>query len=77
LRILTPPPERRIHPAGRRTALGLPDESGVPIGMAARLGDGDSILIPHCSLELSYSAIANSPGFCVTLASGFLRKLAA
>jgi hypothetical protein len=39
-RILTPPPERRIHPAGRRTALGLPDKSGVPIGMAARLGVG-------------------------------------
>jgi hypothetical protein len=39
-RILTPPPERRIHPAGRRAALGLPDESGVPIGMAARPGGG-------------------------------------
>jgi hypothetical protein len=39
-RILTPPPERRIHPADRRTALGLPDESGVPIGVAARLGGG-------------------------------------
>jgi hypothetical protein len=39
-RILTPPPERRIHPAGRRAALGLPDESGVPIGIAARLGGG-------------------------------------
>ena len=38
--ILTPLPERRIHPAGRRAALGLPDESGVPIGMAARIGGG-------------------------------------
>ena len=24
-------PERRIHPAGGRVALGLPDESGVPV----------------------------------------------
>jgi hypothetical protein len=39
-RILTPPPERRIHPADRRAALGLPDESGVPIGIAAHLGGG-------------------------------------
>jgi hypothetical protein len=39
-RILIPPPERRIHPAGRRTALGLPDESGVPIGRPASLGGG-------------------------------------
>jgi hypothetical protein len=31
--IRIPPPERRIHPAGRRAALGLPDESGVPIGI--------------------------------------------
>jgi hypothetical protein len=38
--ILTPPPERRIHPADRRAALGLPDESGVLIGIAARLGGG-------------------------------------
>jgi len=37
-RLLTPP-ERRIHPAGRRTALGLPDESGVPIGMAVARGN--------------------------------------
>jgi hypothetical protein len=38
--ILTPPPERRIHPADRRAALGLPDESGIPIGIAAHLGGG-------------------------------------
>ncbi|MCX6928006.1 MAG: hypothetical protein NT154_33070, partial [Verrucomicrobia bacterium] len=35
-----PPTERRIHPAARRVAQGLPDESGVPIGTAARLGGG-------------------------------------
>jgi hypothetical protein len=39
-RILTPPPERRIHPAALVRLAGLPDESGVPIGMAARLGGG-------------------------------------
>ena len=37
-RSLAPPPERRIHLAARRAALGLPDESDVPIGIAARLG---------------------------------------
>ena len=36
--MLAPPPERRVYPAARRAALGLPDESGVPIGIAARLG---------------------------------------
>ena len=39
-RFLTPPPERRIHPAALMRLAGLPDESGVPIGMAARLGGG-------------------------------------
>jgi len=39
-RILAPPPERRIYPAARRAAPGLPDESGVPIGLAARLMRG-------------------------------------
>jgi hypothetical protein len=39
-RILTPPPERRINPAALVRLAGLPDESGVPIGMAARLGGG-------------------------------------
>ena len=39
-RSLTPPPERRIYPAALRRLTGLPDESGVPIGMAARLGGG-------------------------------------
>ena len=39
-RFLTPPPERRIHPAAPVRFAGLPDKSGVPIGMAARLGGG-------------------------------------
>ena len=37
-RILIPPPERRIHPADRRAVLGLPDVSGVPIGIAVQWG---------------------------------------
>ena len=39
-RILRPPPERRIHPAALVRFADLPDESGVPIGMAACLGGG-------------------------------------
>jgi hypothetical protein len=38
--ILTPPPERRIHSAGILQLASLPDESGVPLGMAARHGGG-------------------------------------
>jgi hypothetical protein len=39
-RILTPPPERRIHPAAPVPLARLPDESGVPVGVATRLGGG-------------------------------------
>ena len=39
-RFLTPPPERRSHPAALRRLASLPDKSGVPLGMAARLGGG-------------------------------------
>jgi len=39
-RILTPPPERRIHPAAPVPLARLPDESGVPVGSAIRLGGG-------------------------------------
>jgi hypothetical protein len=38
--ILTPPPERRIYPAAPVPLARLPDESGVPVGMATRLGGG-------------------------------------
>jgi hypothetical protein len=39
-RILTPPPERRIHPAAPVPLARLPDESGVPVGSAIRFGGG-------------------------------------
>ena len=39
-RILILPPERRIHPAGPVPLARLPDESGVPVGSAIRLGGG-------------------------------------
>jgi hypothetical protein len=39
-RILTPPPERRIYPAAPVPLVRLPDESGVPVGVATRLGGG-------------------------------------
>ena len=39
-RILTPPPERRIHPAAPVPLARLPDESGVPVGVATGLGGG-------------------------------------
>src|ERR1035437_2280194 len=39
-RILTPPPERRIYPAAPVPLARLPDESGVPVGVATRLGGG-------------------------------------
>jgi len=39
-RFLTPPPERRIHPAAPVPLARLPDESGVPVGVASRLGGG-------------------------------------
>src|ERR1035438_1992923 len=39
-RTRAPPPERRIHPAAPVRLAGLPDESGVPVGMAASLGGG-------------------------------------
>jgi hypothetical protein len=39
-RILTPPPERRIYPAVPVPLARLPDESGVPVGVATRLGGG-------------------------------------
>ena len=32
--------ERRIYPAALVRLAGLPDKSGVPVGMAARLGGG-------------------------------------
>src|ERR1035437_958313 len=46
-RILTPPPERRIHPAAPVRLAGLPDESGVPLGMATRLCGGVRIPRPR------------------------------
>jgi hypothetical protein len=39
-RIRTPPPERRIHPAAPVKFASLPDESGVPVGVATSLGGG-------------------------------------
>jgi len=39
-RILTPPPERRIHPAVPVPLARLPDESGVPVCSATRRGGG-------------------------------------
>ena len=39
-RILTPPSERRIYPAAPVPRARLPDESGVPVGVAIRLGGG-------------------------------------
>ena len=39
-RILTPSSERRIHPAAPVPLARLPDESGVPVGVATRLGGG-------------------------------------
>src|ERR1035441_443432 len=59
-RILTPPPERRIHPAGRRAALGLPDESGVPIGIAACHGGGVRMRPPKPSLIRPPTALNES-----------------
>ena len=47
-RILTPPPERRIHPAAPVPLARLPDESGVPVGAATRLGGGAEIRLPFC-----------------------------
>ena len=41
--ILTPPPERRVYPAAPVSLARLPDESGVPVGVAARLGGGAEI----------------------------------
>jgi len=37
-RILTAPPERRIHPAAPVPLARLPDESGVPVAVATCLG---------------------------------------
>jgi hypothetical protein len=45
-RILTPPPERRIHPAASVPLDRLPDESGVPVGVATRL-DGAAEMRPE------------------------------
>src|SRR5664279_6032804 len=39
-RILTLPPERRIYPAAPVPLARLPDKSGVPVGVATRLGGG-------------------------------------
>jgi hypothetical protein len=39
-RNLAPPPERRINPAAPVPLARLPDESGVPVGVAAHLGGG-------------------------------------
>ena len=41
--LLIPPPERRIHPAAPVPLARLPDKSGVPIGVATRLGGGAEI----------------------------------
>ncbi len=38
-----PEAERRIHPVALVRLAGLPDKSGVPIGMAARLGGGGGV----------------------------------
>ena len=42
-RILTPPPERRVYAAAPVPLARLPDESGVPGGVAARLGGGAEV----------------------------------
>ena len=42
-RIMTPPPERRIHPTAPVPLARLPDESGVPVGSVIHLGGGAEI----------------------------------
>jgi hypothetical protein len=74
-RFLTPPPDRRTHPAGRRTALGLPDESGVPIGIAARLGGGVSMrpCFVLCSFGLAALRISEILSAAIAGGSNLLR----
>src|ERR1035441_10607873 len=48
-RILTPPPERRIYPAAPVPLARLPDESGVPTGVATRLGGGAEMRPPSAT----------------------------
>ena len=50
-----------------------PTGTQVPVGRGSRRAGA---VENGGTVEPFYSAIANSPGFCVTLASGFLRKLA-
>ena len=53
-RILTQPPERRIYQAAAAPLARLPEESGVPVGVATRLGGGAEML-PETNLAPSYS----------------------